>query len=229
MLKITYQGHSCFILDDGKKRIVIDPFLNNNPFATIKPEEVKVDAILVTHTHFDHLGDAIQLSQQNNAVIIGTFELTTYCQSKGATNVHPMHIGGSRRFDFGEVKLTPALHGSGSADSGAIGVACGFLVKMGGKLIYHAGDTGLFGDMHLIGDLNEIDVAMVPIGDNFTMGIKDAVKAVQFLRPKIAIPMHYNTFDVIKADPHEFVKLVQSTRSQGLVLNFGETYEVPPK
>lgn len=229
MLRINYQGHSCFIFDDGRKKIVIDPFFNGNPFATIKPEEVKVDAVLVTHCHYDHLGDAIQISKQNNAVIIGTFELTTYCQSKGATNVHPMHIGGARRFDFGEVKLTPALHGSGSPEDGAIGVACGFLVKIGGKLIYHAGDTGLFGDMHLIGDLNEIDIAMVPIGDNFTMGIRDAVKAVQFLRPKIVIPMHYNTFEVIKADPQEFIKLVQSTRSQGLVLNYGEAYEVPVK
>lgn len=229
MLKINYQGHSCFILDDGRRRVVIDPFFNNNPFATMKSEEVKVDAILVTHCHFDHLGDAVQISQQNNAMIIGTFELTTYCQSKGANNVHPMHIGGARRFDFGEVKLTPALHGSGTGDDGAVGVACGFLIKIGGKLIYHAGDTGLFGDMHLIGDLNEIDIAMVPIGDNFTMGVRDAVKAVQFLRPKIVIPMHYNTFESIKADPQEFVRLVQSTRSQGLILNYGETYEVPVK
>lgn len=229
MLKINYQGHSCFILDDGKKRVVIDPFFKDNPFATMKPEEVKVDAILVTHCHYDHLGDAVQISLQNNAMIIGTFELTTYCQSKGATNVHPMHIGGARRFDFGEVKLTPALHGSGSGEDGAVGVACGFLIKIGGKLIYHAGDTGLFGDMHLIGDLNDIDIAMVPIGDNFTMGIRDAVKAVQFLRPKIVIPMHYNTFEVIKVDPQEFIKLVQSTRSQGLILNYGETYEVPVK
>jgi len=229
MLKINYQGHSCFILDDGRKKVVIDPFFKGNPFATMKPEDVKVDAILVTHCHYDHLGDAIQISQQNSATIVGTFELMTYCQSKGATNVHPMHIGGARRFDFGEVKLTPALHGSGSSEGGTVGVACGFLIKIGGKLIYHAGDTGLFGDMHLIGDLNEIDIAMVPIGDNFTMGIRDAVKAVQFLRPKIVIPMHYNTFDVIKADPQEFIKLVQSTRSQGLVLNYGETYEVPVK
>ncbi len=229
MLKINYQGHSCFILDDGKNKIVIDPFFNGNPFATMKPEEVEVDAVLVTHCHYDHLGDAVQISQKNNAVIIGTFELTRYCESKGATNVHPMHIGGARRFDFGEVKLTPALHGSGSGEDGAVGVACGFLVKMGGKLIYHAGDTGLFGDMHLIGDLNEIDVAMVPIGDNFTMGIRDAVKAVQFLRPRIVIPMHYNTFDVIKADPQEFLRLVQSTKSQGVVLNYGEIYEVPVK
>lgn len=229
MLKINYQGHSCFILDDGRKRVVIDPFFKDNPFATMKPEEVKVDAILITHCHYDHLGDAVQISQQNNAMIVGTFELTTYCQGKGATNVHPMHIGGARRFDFGEVKLTSALHGSGSGEDGAVGVACGFLIKIGGKLIYHAGDTGLFGDMHLIGDLNEIDIAMVPIGDNFTMGVRDAVKAVQFLRPKIVIPMHYNTFEVIKADPQEFIKLVQSTRSQGLVLNYGETYEAPVK
>jgi len=207
----------------------VDPFFTGNPFTKLKPEEVIVNAILVTHAHPEHLGDAIQIAQQNKALIIGTSELINYCKSKGASFVHSMHIGGSKRFDFGDIKLTPAMHGSSSADGFATGTPCGFLIKIGGKVIYHAGDTALFYDMRLIGEMNDIDVALLPIGDNNTMGIKDAIKAVQFLRPNYAIPMHYDTFEVIRADPNEFVKLVQSTRTQGVVINFGETFELPGK
>ncbi len=223
-MKITYQGHACFLLQGKDHRIIIDPFLKDNPLARIKPEDVEVDAILVTHGHFDHLGDAVEISKRCKAPIIAPFELVNYCQGKGAQG-HPMHIGGSYDFPFGKVKLTIAHHGS-TTDTGAVGNPCGFLIFMDGRTVYHAGDTGLFMDMKLIGEMNDIDVALLPIGGNFTMDIDDALKAVEFLRPKVAIPMHYNTFDVIKQDPQRFVDGLKGSSTKGVILNPGESYEI---
>ncbi|MFQ5585636.1 MAG: metal-dependent hydrolase, partial [Thermodesulfobacteriota bacterium] len=202
-MKITYHSHSCFQLEGADHSIIIDPFLTDNPLSKVTPEEIKVDTILVTHGHFDHVGDAVAIGKKNNATIIAPFELANYFQEKGAQS-HPMHIGGGYDFPFGRVKLTIAHHGS-TTESGAVGNPCGFIITMENKTIYHAGDTGLFSDMKLIGELNAIDVALLPIGDNFTMGISDALKAVEFLQPKTVIPMHYNTFDVIMQDPHTFI------------------------
>ncbi|HEY4708028.1 MAG TPA: metal-dependent hydrolase [Thermodesulfobacteriota bacterium] len=223
-MKITWQGHSCFIIEAEGKSIIIDPFLSANPLAKIKPEAVKVDAVLVTHGHSDHLGDAVEISKSSKAPVIGTFELVNYCTDKGATG-HPMHIGGSHTFPFGRVKLTIAHHGS-TTDTGPVGNPCGFIVNMGGKTIYHAGDTGLFSDMALIGDINDIDCAMLPIGDNFTMGIEDAARAVGFLRAKTVIPMHYNTFDVIRQNPEEFRQRLSGKPVKVVVLKPGESIEI---
>jgi L-ascorbate metabolism protein UlaG (beta-lactamase superfamily) len=223
-MKITYHGHSCFIIEADKHRIIIDPFLSGNPAAKIKPKDVRVEAVLVSHGHSDHLGDAVEISKNNNATIIAPFELVNYCTARGARG-HAMHIGGSYEFPFGRVKLTIAHHGS-TTDTGATGNPCGFIVAMGGKTIYHAGDTGLFSDMKLIGEINRIDVALLPIGDNFTMGVEDAIKAVEFLRPRMVIPMHYNTFDVIKQDPKRFVEGLKGTLTKGVVLGAGENLEI---
>ena len=223
-MKLIYQGHSCFILEEGGKSVIIDPFLKGNPFARIKPEDVKVDAVLVTHGHGDHLGDAIEISKKNKAPVIGTFELVNYCISKGATG-HQMHIGGAHDFPFGRVKLTIAFHGS-TTEEGPVGNPCGFLVTMGGKTVYHAGDTALFSDMSLIGETCPVDCALLPIGDNFTMGVEDAVRAVGMLKPGIAVPMHYNTFDVIRKDPEDFRKGLKGSAAKVRILAPGESLEI---
>lgn len=223
-MKITYHGHSCFFIEGSRYSVIFDPFLKGNPLAKIKPEDVKVDAILVSHGHFDHVGDAVEISKNNDATIVAPFELASYFQSKGAKS-HPMNIGGAYHFLFGTVKLTIAHHGS-TTEAGTAGNPCGFILIMEDKVLYHAGDTGLFSDMRLIGELNTIDVALLPIGDNFTMGITDALKAVEFLKPKIAIPMHYNTFDMIKQDPSQFVEGLRSSPARGVLLMVGESISV---
>jgi L-ascorbate metabolism protein UlaG (beta-lactamase superfamily) len=224
MPKLTYLGHSAFLVEGSSHKIIIDPFLSDNPLAKTKPEDVKVDFILLSHGHGDHLGNAVEISKANGATIIAPFELANYCADKGA-EVHPMHIGGAHNFPFGRVKLTIAHHGSAAPDGTYTGNPCGFLINMDSKLLYHSGDTSLFLDMKLIGEMNNIDVALLPIGDNFTMGIEDAIKAVEFLQPGMVIPMHYKTFDVIDVDPQKFVEGVKEKGIDARVLPIGDSME----
>jgi len=229
MLQLTYLSHDVFLLDSEGTRLIFDPFLKGNPLSRVKPEEIKVDYVLLTHGHGDHLGDGISIAKKNDATIIAPNELALYCQKQGCL-AHPMHIGGGFDFPFGRVKLTIAHHGS-AADLGEqaltyLGNPCGFVVTIGGKKIYHAGDTGLFLDMKLIGELDALDVALLPIGDNFTMGIDDAVRATEFTNPKLVIPMHYNTFDVIKVDPNEFKHKVEDKGFAAHVMEIGEMIEI---
>lgn len=224
MPKLTFLGHSAFLVEGSEGRVVIDPFLSGNPLAKIKPEDVKVDYVLLTHGHGDHLGDGVEIAKANNATIVAPFELANYCANLGA-NVHPMHIGGAHNFPFGRVKLTIAHHGSAAPDGTYTGNPCGFLVTMDGKTLYHPGDTGLFYDMKLIGEMNKIDVAVLPIGDNFTMGIEDAVKAAELLQPGLVIPMHYKTFDIIDVEPELFVRAVIARGLKSRLLPIGESLE----
>jgi len=227
-MKLTFWGHAAFLLEDGSHKVVIDPFLTGNPLAKVKPDDVTCDYIIVTHGHGDHLGDTIAIAKKNDAIVIANFEVATYCGNQGC-NAHPMHIGGAHEFPFGTVKLTIAHHGSGlTVDDQIIylGNPAGVLMTVDGKTIYHAGDTGLFYDMKLIGEMNDIDVALLPIGDNFTMGIDDAVKAVEFLQPGLAVPMHYKTFDLIDVDPKEFANKVESLGKAVKILDVGESLEL---
>ena len=221
MPKLTFLGHACFLLEEKDlETLLFDPFISGNPLAKIKPDEIKADSILVSHAHGDHLGDAYTIAAENNALIISTAEIAE-AAGKRNCRAHGLHIGGSHRFPFGSVKATLALHGSGIAG----GHACGFLVEYGGKKLYFAGDTGLFGDMKLIGELNELDLALLPIGDNYTMGIDDAAVAASFLKARQVIPYHYNTWPLIEADPEIFKEKVEGqTETECIILQPGESH-----
>jgi L-ascorbate metabolism protein UlaG (beta-lactamase superfamily) len=193
--------------------------------ADVGPDDVSPDYILISHGHFDHVGDAVEIAKRTGATIISTFEVVNYCQEQGAESGHGMNIGGGYNFPFGRVQLTIAHHTSMLPDGRYGGDPAGFLVTTGGATIYDAADTALFGDMKLYGDMNEIDVALLPIGDNFTMGPRDALQAVKFLRPKVVIPMHYNTFDLIAQDVDAWAAQVKDeTNSSVVVLKPGESY-----
>jgi L-ascorbate metabolism protein UlaG (beta-lactamase superfamily) len=224
MLKLTFLGHSCFLFEDGKHKIVIDPFITHNPAATIKATDLKVDYIVVTHGHGDHLGDSIEIAKKCGATIISNDEIAKYAASLGI-KAHNMHIGGAFNFPFGRLKLTIAHHGSAAPDGTYMGNPVGIVMNFGGKTIYHTGDTGLFLDMKLIGELNKIDLLLVPIGDNYTMGVDDAVKAVEFVNPNTVIPMHYNTFDIIAADPYDFKAKVEKLGKECIIMNVNDLKE----
>ncbi len=225
-MKLKYFSHSAFqITTNSGKIILIDPFLDGNPTSPVKSNEVKADYIILTHAHGDHIGDAFNIAKRCDPLFITVNELANYCTAKGF-KAHNMHIGGGYNFEFGRVKFTIAHHGSMTPDGTYAGEPSGVILSIDGKNLYHTGDTGLFYDMKLIGEMTPIDCMCMPIGDNFTMGINDAVKAVELVNPKLAIPMHYNTFPVITADPLEFKKKVEQIGKKARVLNFGEEIEL---
>ncbi|MBW3622159.1 MAG: metal-dependent hydrolase [Armatimonadetes bacterium] len=230
MVKADYLGHSCWRLSDGTHTLLIDPWLNENPKAAVAAEEIEqADAILVSHAHFDHLGDTVSIAKRTGATVVSTFELVTYCGEQGAENGHGMNLGGAHEFPWGKVKLVQAFHTSscGSGDDyRAMGEPCGFILQFGGLTIYHSGDTALFGDMELLGRLYPMDFAMLPIGDNFTMGPDDALEAVRLLQPKRVAPMHFNTFPVIEVDAEAWGRRVGELGVECRVLQPGESWEI---
>jgi L-ascorbate metabolism protein UlaG (beta-lactamase superfamily) len=225
-MKLKYFSHSAFQLTtNDSKVILIDPFLDDNPTSPVKSDEVNADFIILTHGHGDHIGDAFKIAKRTNPLFICVNELANYCANKGF-NAHNMHIGGAYNFDFGRVKFTIAHHGSMTPDDYYAGEPSGVILTIDGKSIYHTGDTGLFYDMKLIGEMTPVDYMLTPIGDNFTMGITDAVKAVELTNPKTAIPMHYSTFPVIEADPNEFKTKVEGIGKECIVLEYGQEIEI---
>jgi L-ascorbate metabolism protein UlaG (beta-lactamase superfamily) len=221
-MKLKFLSHSGFMITTDKgERILIDPFLEGNPSAPLHHTEIDAEYIVLTHAHGDHIGDSFKIAKRKDSLFICVNELANYCIEKGF-QAHNMHIGGSHKFSFGRVKFTIAHHGSMTPDNTYGGEAAGVIISVGNKNIYHTGDTGLFYDMKLIGEMTSLDYMLLPIGDNFTMGITDAVKAVELANPKVAIPMHYNTFPLIKADPELFKEQVEALGKKSIIMQPGQ-------
>jgi len=223
---LTWLGHSAWQLDTAGKRVQIDPFLTGNPSAAVQASAVAADFILVSHGHADHVGDTVAIAKRTGATVIANFEIAEWLGKQGVKNVHAQNTGGAHTFPFGNLKLTIAHHTSMLPDGSNGGNPCGFLIRLSdGRKIYHAADTGLFLDMQLIGE-EGIDLAILPIGDNYTMGPDDALRAVRLIQPKRVIPTHFGTWDVIAQDARAWAARVTSaTSAQAIVLKPGETYE----
>jgi L-ascorbate metabolism protein UlaG (beta-lactamase superfamily) len=223
-LKFTWHGHAALGLDTGGYHIVVDPYFSDNPSSPTRADEIEVDFILLSHGHGDHFGDTESIAKRSGATVICNFEIAEYLNVRGI-KTHGQHIGGGYHHPFGYLKLTQALHGSALPDGSYGGNPAGFLLTTkDGKKVYFACDTGLFGDMRLIGE-EGIDLAVLPIGDNYTMGPEDALRAVKLIQPAHVIPVHYNTWDLIAQDPSKWAERVASeTGAQVHVLQPGETF-----
>lgn len=220
-MKIQFLGHACFLLDDGAHKALVDPYLTGNPLAAVSANEVEADMIFVTHGHGDHVGDAVSIARRTGAQVCCPIELGEAVFVPAGISVVSGNLGGWTKTPFGRVKLTAAIHGSGVAG----GLACGFVFEMRGKKIYHAGDTALTSDMALLA-AEGIDVALLPIGDFYTMGPEDALRAVEMIRPGLTIPMHFNTMPPIVQDGNAFAAAVQAAGYPAKVLQPGETLEL---
>ena len=227
-MQINFIGHATFELVDGDNRILIDPFLApNNPSAKLSADDLEPTHILITHGHQDHLADAVALAKRTGAPCIAITELAGWLGGQGIEDVTDPNLGGTVTTDWGSVKVVPAWHTSTTPDGTVIGTAAGLIIKLGGRTIYHLGDTCLFGDLKLIGDRHDIDVALVPIGGHYTMDREDAAYACELIGASTVIPCHYNTFPAVAADADAFkADVEQTTSSQVVILEPGESHQL---
>lgn len=217
-MKLQFLGHACFLLTDGACRVLTDPFLTGNPLAAVPADQVEADFIFVTHGHSDHTGDAVSIARRTGAAVCCTVDLADGVFGPAGVQVRTGNLGGRLPMPFGSVKFFQAIHGSGVPGC----LSCGFIFELGGKKIYHAGDTALMTDMALLAEEN-IDVALLPIGDVFTMGPEDALRAVKLIRPGLVVPMHYDTFPPIAQDAEAFAAAAEAAGFRAQVLRPGES------
>ena len=223
MGKIRWLGHSGFEMELANKILLIDPWLTGNPLATMKASDIKkTDVVCVTHDHRDHLGDAIGICKRTGATFVGIYELGVFAEENGVKNVVGINIGGTVDVKGIDITMVQAFHSS------TRGAPTGFVIKAEGKTIYHTGDTGLFGDMKLIGEIHRPDVALIPIGDYYTMGPREAAEAVKLINSSVVIPMHYKTFPVLSPSAEDFIKFVKEKvpKVKVVALKLGETYQL---
>lgn len=226
-VKISYHGHSVVKVETENHTILIDPFITGNELCDLDASTVEADVILLTHGHNDHVGDTVDIAKRNDALVVALNELAVYLGRQGL-KTHPMNIGGKYDFDFGRVKFTHAFHGSSYEEEDGTfiytGMPGGILLTIDDKTIYHVGDTSLFSDLKMIGEMNDIDLAFIPIGDNFTMGPEDALIAADWINADIVVPVHYNTFPPIKQDPDAFVEKLKT--GEGKAMRPGDVLEL---
>ncbi|MCK6482845.1 MAG: metal-dependent hydrolase [Phycisphaerae bacterium] len=229
MASFTYHGHSAVELLLNGKRLWIDPFLSGNPLATVSADKVAADAIIITHGHADHFGDAIPIAQRTGAVVVANYEITSYCARHGVEKIEPANVGGSILIDGVSVTFTPAWHSSSlevKGESLYMGLAAGVVIRGEGKSIYHMGDTALFSDIRLIVErLGPFDVAFVPTGDRFTMGLESSLTAARWINPRLTVPIHHSTFPIIEKNAEDFVRRLARLGTNGRVVASGETIE----
>ena len=221
MMKLTFLGHSCFLLDDGTHKLLTDPFLTGNPLAAVSADQVEADYIFVTHGHGDHLGDAVDIARRTGAPVCCTADLGSAIFTPAGVETIQGNLGGRIKLPFGSFKFTPAIHGSGVPGC----LSCGFLFEVGGRKIYHAGDTSLTCDLTLLAP-EHIDVALLPIGDVYTMGPEDALRAAEMIAPQMVVPMHYDTMPPLRQDAQAFAGTVRDKGMQCCVLKPGESLEL---
>ena len=220
-MNITFLGHACFLLNDGTHTVLTDPFLSGNGLAAASADQVEADFIFITHGHGDHVGDSVEISRRTGAPVCCTVDLANGVFNPAGAETVVGNLGGRIPMPFGSAKIFQALHGSGVPGC----LSCGFIFEMDGKKIYHAGDTGLMADMALLA-YEKIDVALLPIGDLYTMGPDDALRAVKMIQPKLTIPMHYDTFPAIRQDADAFAAAVKAAGFHAEVLHPGETLHI---